>query len=169
MEATPHKCITCDSPAIKCVAGSWLCAKHKRLRQMRYKAMYDGKVAPSLAEMENLPGANLCCPDCGVTMTWTSAIGRRTLATFQHYRDGALAIVCQSCNSRHGRLPGDMYRDLADKSLQHCPSCRRVLPPAAFHKHAGRGRGIQVPCKECRSHRDRSRTARDLRAASLEA
>ena len=49
------------------------------------------------------------CPECGTAMNWFTADGASTVATIQHYRDGTIAIVCKSCNTRHAFMDGDSY------------------------------------------------------------
>lgn len=86
-----------------------------RMTQMKKCAKKAGKYVPTDEEIKNLPGFDLVCPDCGKEMLVTSRNNpkkRNRVMSLQHYRDGTLALVCISCNSRHGKMKGDSYRDL---------------------------------------------------------
>lgn len=145
----------CGKAGCSCVAvirqgHQWLCAKHYRFGQMRVRAKRDGKAVPSHEELHAMAGADLVCPDCGVHMNWRAKDGRSTVASLQHYRDGSMAIVCISCNTRHAYMSGDAYRAMP-KDHKQCPACLQIKPCAEFTADNGRTGPLKRKshCREC--------------------
>jgi hypothetical protein len=126
----------------------------KRFQQMRQTARRYGKAVPSYKELEQMPGINMLCPDCGIDMKWTRAECTRSVVTLQHYRDGTMALVCFSCNSRHRDMPGDLYRDMP-KDSKLCAGCQQIKKLDDFHndfsgdKYLNKG----TYCKTCATQR----------------
>lgn len=125
------KCYVCGNNAIKRHGRTNMCEIHSRLKQMQKTAKADGKYVPSFWELESLIPSNMICQDCGVTMHWIDDNNRPFGAVLQHYKDKSLGIVCNSCNIKHGMLPGDMYRDVPnDHKL--CTACKTIKPLFKF-------------------------------------
>lgn len=147
-----RKCKFCDLPAFL-KSKAWRCARHHRYAQMRREARYQGKLIPTFEELDAMPGSNLICPTCDIKMNWFSSEGGRArVAALQHYRDGSLAIVCLACNTRHGAMPGDQYRELP-KEHKRCPRCTEIKPHAEFFfvRWGDRPPKISSSCRQCRS------------------
>lgn len=119
------KCFICGDDSIKRHGRSDKCAKHHRFSQMQKAALSDKKYVPSFYELESFVPANMACPNCGKVMHWIDDANRSSGAVLQHYRDGSLAIVCHSCNVRHGFMPGDMYKNLPD-GHKLCVACKTI-------------------------------------------
>lgn len=131
-----------------------LCIKHYRFFQMRHTAGSYGKTVPSWEHLEETCPANMKCQDCGCSMNWRRADGNKTCATLQHYRDGTMAIVCWSCNSRHRAMPGDTYRQLPPNH-KYCPSCKMVKMADDFYRSRAKETvmGLTTYCKPCSDDR----------------
>ncbi len=145
------RCSRCGIAAVRKQGHQHLCARHYRFGQMRSRAKRDGKVVPSHEHLEQM----LCdaCPECGVVMNVLSREGERErTASLQHYRDGAMAIVCLSCNTRHAFMPGDTYRDMP-KDHKWCPKCKTAKPFADYSADNGRTGPMKIKswCKQCAS------------------
>lgn len=145
-------CSRCGEESARRQGHQWLCAKHYRFGQMRVLAKRRGKAIPTHEELHGMPGSNLNCPDCGVLMNWLSEDGMATVASLQHYRDGSMAIVCRSCNTRHAYMPEDTYRDMP-KDHKWCPKCESTKPFSMFALDNGRSGPMKLKswCKECSS------------------
>jgi hypothetical protein len=127
-----------------------LCAKHYRFGQMRVTAKRHGKETPSHASLHAMVNDQMLCPDCGVQMNWRAKNGKSTVASLQHYRDGRMAIVCLSCNTRHASMEGDSYCDMP-KDHKQCPSCKTIKHQSCFFADNGRSGPIKrkSTCKSC--------------------
>lgn len=142
------KCYVCGEGAIKRHNKSNLCIKHHRFIQMQKTAKHDKKYIPSIYELEGLVPKDMVCQDCGVVMNWIDG-DRAEGAVLQHYRNGTLGIVCMSCNTKHGLMPGDSYRDVP-KGQKLCRSCKTIKPIEEFGKR-GKSEGDYPKsiCKSC--------------------
>jgi hypothetical protein len=125
------KCYICGDAAIKRHGRANRCEKHHRFIQMQKTAKQDGKYVPSVYEIEKLVSINMKCVDCGCLMHWIDDDNRSAGAVLQHYRDGTLGIVCLSCNTKHGFLPGDSYRDVPVGN-KLCRACKTIKPLFMF-------------------------------------
>jgi len=116
---------------------------------MQKTAKGDKKYVPSFFELEKLVPDNMICQDCGIEMHWIDDDNRPSGAVLQHYRDGTLGIVCCSCNTKHGIMVGDSYRDVpAGHKL--CPGCKTIKPHSAYSKRRDSGKEYPVTlCKPC--------------------
>lgn len=143
------KCYVCGDEAIQRHGRANLCAKHRRFIQMQKVAKYDGKYIPSLFEIEKITPINMICQDCGVLMNWIDGSNRSATAVLQHYRDNSIGIICSSCNTKHGHMAGDSYRDLPhDHKL--CGSCKTIKPLSDFHQRKdGKKPYPMTKCKTC--------------------
>jgi hypothetical protein len=143
-------CSRCGDPSVRKQGHQHLCAKHYRFGQMRSRAKRDGKLVPSHEQLNLMAGSDLNCPDCTRRMNWLQSEGASTVASLQHYRDGTLAIVCLSCNTRHASMDGDSYRDMP-KDHKRCGNCREIKPAAEFTKDLGRSGELRrkSTCKAC--------------------
>lgn len=142
------KCYVCGDDAIKRHGRANMCAKHRRFIQMQKTAKQDKKYVPSIYEIEKLVPANMVCQDCGVVMNWIDG-DRAEGAVLQHYRDGTLGIVCLSCNTKHGLMPGDSYRDVPT-GHKLCRCCKTIKPRSEFGKRsASEGAYPKSKCKAC--------------------
>jgi hypothetical protein len=144
------ECRTCGAPGRKWGNRGNLCSKHHRFIQMRYSAKTKGKVMPTVSELESMRGVELICPDCGIKMNWEAKDGQCSVASLQHYRDGTMAIVCRSCNTRHAHMMGDSYKDIP-KDHKHCPACLVVKPSSDYYAKNSRSGNLKrgSKCKSC--------------------
>lgn len=143
------KCYICGDDAIKRYNWASLCEKHQRFIQMRKAAKTDKKYVPSIYEIERLVPKDMLCQDCGTKMHWIDNQNRSSGAILQHYRDGTLGIVCMACNTKHGMLPGDLYREIPpDHKL--CRFCKTIKPLSMFHvRRDGKKPYPLSRCKPC--------------------
>jgi hypothetical protein len=143
------KCYICGIDAIKKYDWHSLCEKHYRFIQMRKTAKADKKYSPSIYELEKLVPSNMKCADCGKAMHWIDNNNRSDGAVLQHYRDGTLGIVCMACNTKHGMMPGDSYRD-TPKDHKLCRTCKTIKPLSDFHtRKDGKKPYPMSKCKKC--------------------
>lgn len=150
-------CSCCGVTAFRIQGHQWLCEKHYRFGQMRAKAKQAQKYVPSRLQLDELYKEGFACADCQLPMCWTVHNGTQELvATLQHYRDGSIALVCRSCNSRHGSMTGDTYRDMP-KDHRKCPQCNEVKPFVMFSADNGRSGKMKLKswCKQCSSEAHR--------------
>jgi hypothetical protein len=152
------RCYYCEAEAQRSDGGQALCAMHYRFRQMRGEAKRRGKVVPTWEQLTAM--AADVCPDCGVRMNWLAVEASRTVATLQHYRDGTMALVCKSCNSRHTAMPGDSYCEMP-KDHKWCGKCRLTKPFSAFSPRSGSG--YHSYCKPCSAAYTAARKAAGVR------
>ena len=144
-------CSRCGVGAVRKQGQQWLCARHYRFGQMRARAKRDGKAVPTHEQLAAMLGDS--CGDCGVVMNLLSRVGERErTASLQHYRDGSMAIVCVSCNTRHAFMPGDSYRDMP-KDHKRCPQCETAKPFSDYAADNGRSGPMKLKswCKQCSS------------------
>ena len=156
-------CSTCSAPAVRKQGNQQLCSRHYRIAQMRSVERRAGKVVPTREQLEGM--LRDTCADCGCVMNLLSHKGEQhRTASLQHYRDGSLAVVCLSCNTRHASMPGDTYRDMP-KDHKRCPHCETAKPFSAFAADNGRSGPMKLKswCKECssKSHTEWQRNNRD--------
>ena len=144
------RCAKCKEEAVIVQGHQHLCDKHYRFGQMRATAKRHNKVVPAHEQLERMASQDMRCPDCGVPMNWRSKDGKATVASLQHYRNGSIAIVCLSCNTRHAFMEGDSYRDMP-KDHKQCPSCNHIKPQREFYADNGRSGGMKKKsiCKVC--------------------
>ena len=144
------KCSRCDLDATMKQGNQHLCDKHYRFGQMRVSAKRNGKKVPSHTNLHELVDDQMLCPDCDTRMNWRSKDGKSTVASLQHYRDGRMAIVCLSCNTRHASMDGDSYCDMP-KDHKQCPSCKSVKHGSEFSIDNGRSGQVKRKsiCKSC--------------------
>lgn len=142
------KCYVCGDDAIEKNGRSNLCIKHHRFIQMQRTAKHDKKYVPSIYEIEKIAPNDMVCQDCGSMMNWAEG-DRSSGAVLQHYRNRSLAIVCLACNTKHGQMPGDSYRDLP-KGHKLCRCCKTIKPLDDFGKR-GKAEGDypKSKCKQC--------------------
>lgn len=143
-------CARCGELASHKQGRQWLCPKHYRFGQMRASAKRRGLRVPAHQELADLVPDGMLCPDCKREMNWLGREGQASVASLQHYRDGTLALVCRSCNTRHAFAPGDSFRD-APKDHKHCPKCRLFKPMGDFAADNGRSGQIKLKswCRSC--------------------
>lgn len=144
------QCSRCGDDAARKQGHQWLCAKHYRFGQMRSKAKSGGKKVPSHDELHAMRGSDLTCPDCNRKMNWLASDGADSVASLQHYRDGSMAIVCLSCNSRHASMEGDSFTGM-DSSSKRCPACGQVKPSTEFTADNSRSGALRRKsyCRSC--------------------
>ena len=143
------KCYLCGDDAISRHGRKNLCSKHIRFEQMQSTAKNDKKYVPSIYEIEKLVPKDMKCPDCKCSIHWINDENRTQGAVLQHYRNGTLGIVCLACNTKHGMMPGDSYKDIPVGS-KLCRTCKTIKPLSMFHKRKdGRIPYPMTKCKEC--------------------
>lgn len=143
-------CSRCHEKATIKQGNQWLCDKHYRFGQMRANAKRHDKLVPSYEELHAMSGADLVCPDCNRKMNWRSRDGKSTVASLQHYRDGSMAIVCRSCNTRHAFMNDDSYKEMP-KDHKQCPICKTIKPLVDFSADNSRSGDLKIKsnCKKC--------------------
>ena len=141
-------CYICGSNAIALHGRKNLCGKHKRFIQMQATARNDKKYSPSIYEIESLVPKDMSCQDCGITMHWIDNEKRSSGAVLQHYRDGTLGIICMSCNTKHGLMPGDSYREVPT-GHKLCRCCKTIKPLSMFSLR--RDGKVPYPLTKCKS------------------
>ena len=143
-------CARCNEKAVRFQGRQHLCARHYRFGQMRASAKRHGKVVPSHAALEAMVPVGMVCPDCDRKMVWFSSQDRELVASLQHYRDGQMALVCRSCNTRHAYMPDDLYRETGP-GFKWCPGCEKPLPLSAFWLDSGRTGSMKNKsrCRDC--------------------
>ena len=143
------KCYICGNITFKRNGRSNLCETHHRFIQMQKTAKQDGKYIPSIYEIENLAPKNMNCADCGCLMHWIDNDNRAFGAVLQHYRNGTLGIVCLSCNTKHGHMPGDSYRNVP-VGEKLCRTCKTIKPLSMFSlRKDGKKPYPLTKCKIC--------------------
>jgi hypothetical protein len=143
------KCYVCGEDAIERHGRSNLCAEHRRFVQMQKTAKQDKKYVPSIYELQSLTPKDMRCGDCDIEMNWIDSSKRSSGAVLQHYRDGTLGITCFSCNTKHGLMIGDSYRDLP-KGHKLCGVCKKIKPLDMFGKRSAKeGDYPKTKCKAC--------------------
>jgi hypothetical protein len=143
-------CTACGGDAYAIRQRRPLCAMHFRIDKMRDSARQSGKVVPSRSEIEAIFPRDWNCTHCGCPMTAKRAENPPAVASLQHYRDGSLGVVCLSCNSRHGSMDGDEFRNLPEGHKQCC-RCKVIKPISDFwqkRKHKTR-RYYPTICAPC--------------------
>lgn len=142
-------CYICGEESIKRHGRTNMCAKHNRFKQMQKTAKADKKYVPSFNELELHVPTNMKCPLCNVRMHWIDDENRSSGAILQHYRDGSVGITCASCNTKHGNMVGDSYKDLpSDHKL--CNACKTIKPLSEFSKRREKSGVYPVSkCKAC--------------------
>lgn len=162
------RCTQCGEPSQGAYDNWSLCVKHSRYRQMRTAAQSNGKLVPTQKQLVDLTPKDMTCPDCGVEMTWLKRDSPRKVATLQHYRDGTLAIVCMSCNAKHGHSVGDIYREIGP-NFKLCRACKNILPVLDFTRKRDKNGPWYYKnlCKKCNREQMRKdhATHRDYRNA----
>ena len=128
-----------------------LCPKHHRFGMMREIAKAARKRVPSYEELESLLAQlkDLKCPVCNRVMVWFKHESDRTVITLQHNRDGSIALICFSCNSRHRDNGDALYQIGPDQ--KRCSRCKRVLPLSGFtsDRTSGVWANRKCVCKTC--------------------
>lgn len=143
------KCYICGEFSIKKYKWRCLCEKHFRFIQMMKAAKTDKKYVPSIYEIERHVPADMKCQDCGDTMHWIDNNKRNKGAVLQHYRDGTIGIVCMACNTKHGLLPGDLYREIPS-GHKLCRACKTIKPLSMFYLRKDSGKPYpKTHCKSC--------------------
>ena len=142
------KCYICGNLAIKRGNRSNLCEKHYRFIQMQKTAKTDKKYVPNIFELEKLVPKDMKCQDCGSYMHWIDDANRRLGAVLQHYRNGTLGITCLSCNTKHGLMVGDSYKDVP-VGHKLCRSCKTIKPLDLFYKR--KDYKVPYPMTKCKS------------------
>lgn len=150
MSKPDGQCSVCGEAAVRVQGHQKLCAKHYRFGQMRATAKRRGLYVPTHAELHMLVRDDNRCVDCTRAMVWLGKEDSVLVATLQHYRDGTIALVCLSCNSRHASMPEDTYRDMP-KDHKRCPQCAAIKPFGAFAKDNSHTGTIKLKswCKTC--------------------
>lgn len=130
--------------------------KHKALSMMLARAKQWGKAVVSRDQLEAMVPLDMRCPACSREMTWKRSEGGGRTATLQHDRGGSIRILCSTCNTRHARLPGDMFYELPPDQ-KYCRGCAQKLPRSAFPVDARRPGVQRSRCRECENGDSRRR------------
>lgn len=145
-----QSCSRCSASASHYQGHQWLCPKHYRFGQMRANAKRRGLLVPSHDDLVQMVPKGMHCPECHIVMNWLGRDGQTYVATLQHYRDGQMAIVCRSCNTRHAFAPGDTFRDTR-KDHKFCPQCLTFRPFTEFYADKSRSGPMKLKswCRDC--------------------
>jgi rRNA maturation endonuclease Nob1 len=83
-------------------------------------------------------------------MNWFASDGRSTVISLQHDRSGDIRLMCHACNTRHAKMPGDLFYEVGPDK-HRCPRCERILPLNAFWKDRSgdKWRNRWSYCKDC--------------------
>lgn len=149
-------CYICGDAAIKKYKWRCLCEKHFRFFQMMKAAKSDKKYVPSIYELERHVPSDMKCQDCGDLMHWIDNHNRRKGAVLQHYRDSTIGIVCMACNTKHGMMPDDTYREVP-VGHKLCGGCKTIKPLSGFYTRRDGVRPYPMTkCKDCNltAHRE---------------
>ena len=168
---TTHKICSrkgCDDDGINKADGSgstWYCEKHYRFNRMRSDAQRRGKVVPTWEECEKMllecldeHGQLGKCPSCGRQMQWRAGADKKRGPTIslQHNHDGTMRMICQSCNSGHGKSRvGDRYLEPTPVGFKHCADCDTAKPLEQFNRDRRAGTGFGAFCRDCGNKRNR--------------
>jgi hypothetical protein len=150
-QATTVNCIHCDQEGVRDVngRGTLYCEAHYRLSRMRRSAKAGGKFVPGIAELEALVPDPLVCSECDLEMFWRSNVaGMSAVVSLQHWKDGTVSLICQSCNARMTHS-----EDVPPEGHRRCFKCCAVKLLAEF---TTRG----YICKTCRSEYDKQRRSK---------
>lgn len=150
-------CGRCKAAASHKQGHQWLCPMHYRFGQMRACAKRNGKLVPSHEQLHNMLSylIDFQCPHCFRKMNWLQRDGSPTQVTLQHYRSGSLGLICLSCNTRHGKMPGDEFCELPN-GHKKCFGCDTVKPLTSFRGDNGkRWNNKQAYCRDCANSRHR--------------
>lgn len=131
----------------------YYCWVHHRIRQMRSKAHKKGKEVPAVERLEKLfkDHEDMFCRCCDKKMIMHSNMGSMSdVITLQHNADGTLILICFSCNSAHGQLPGDIYYHIPN-GFKYCSKCDTIKPFSEFYSHSATRDGFQNYCKQCQA------------------
>ena len=150
------QCYLCGEDSIRRNGKTKMCEKHFRFHQMRNCAKWFKKYVPTIFKLEELsqvyPVSIMLCPDCGCNMHWIDDNNRSSGIVLQHYKDGTINLICNSCNIKHGNMIGDSYREIKTGE-KFCSSCLTVKPLNLFSKRKEKGKTYPVSkCKQC-SHK----------------
>jgi hypothetical protein len=117
-----------------------------RLQNMRAAAKRRGVVVPSMEELLAMVPADMKCPCCGRDMVWTTKLGTRAdVISLQHYSNGAIGMVCYSCNSRMRHL----HDDIPPEGWKLCAVCKVTKKYEAFRPSAKGFAGRDAWCAAC--------------------
>jgi hypothetical protein len=145
------ECSRCNMPATRNDGGTMhLCDCHYRIKKMRNSAQQTGKSVPSSAEIEAMIAAldGMRCPACKRTMVLHTDRGDlASVVSLQHWEDGTVGLLCQSCNTRH-RSAGDERFAQISADTKSCSICKSILPLRDFNVGDGFGRR-QSACRKC--------------------
>jgi hypothetical protein len=128
-------------------------ARTAKFRMMIGCARKYGKAEPTMEEIEGMVPDDLVCI-CGRQMLMFA--GRWTRAetmTLQHWDDGSMSIVCQSCNSTHSRLGDDIFF-CTPAGACWCAECQEYKPESLFGNYAGRSKP-KCTCFDCTAEKAR--------------
>lgn len=141
-------CEVCGGEVYKSRNQVPLCVKHYRVLAWIKDSKHRGVTVPNWFQMEKIIPADMKCPVCRKTMTWTRIEGTSHIITIQHDRDGAIGILCFTCNIRHRGHSGDNFYEHCG-SVKKCPRCKTVRPFEEFSEHPTTLDGRRGYCKSC--------------------
>ncbi len=152
LEDVKKNCSRCGDPSLRRQGNQWLCKRHYRFGQMRIAAKRAGKVVPEHAELETMVQPDNKCQSCNELMTWLASESQQRVVSLQHYRNGTMALVCRSCNTRHASMPGDTFCEMP-KDHKRCPACEAIKHRSLFSSYRSRtGRlTARSHCRSCSS------------------
>lgn len=150
------QCFICELEGQKRNGYRIACRKHQRMYGMRLHAKSEGKYVPSYDELERIWPEPFVCFVCHELMTLGGFSGhRKHVASLQHNRDSTIAIICVSCNFKHGvtLCPERQFYDELNASNKFCPRCKQIKLRNNFYTSKGETCGLSGYCKQCESER----------------
>ena len=141
-----------------------LCAK---IVEARATACKKGKAVPSWSDAVGLIPLDMKCPCCNFEMTLHKEYaGLHRTMSLQHWKDGRIGWVCQSCNSRMKTT-----EELPPEGTRRCGDCAEVKPLDAFYasRSSTSHTKLMTKCIECAKLRSAAQWERKKLAARADA
>lgn len=148
-----NTCAHCKEPGNYRNGRQLFCAIHYRMKDMRTKAKVYGKTVPSREQIkilfDILVKNGMRCPGCQCLMHWTVRLGPlRSVVSLQHDRSGQIKLICQSCNTRHHHVKGDLFYEIP-KGSKYCCGCNQILTLESFSSSSTSLLAVRSRCRKC--------------------
>jgi|ERR1700761_1286489 len=139
--------------------------RSERVKWLRKAPIFGKMDAPSVRMAVQEVPVDRKCPRCGEMKPLSEFVPDRTKAS-------GYASRCKPCDRikcreywarKYPDGPIRRNRDLAERGLRHCGSCRRDLPLSEFTPKGSTQEGLNTRCRGC--DRERGREGRELRRA----
>jgi hypothetical protein len=143
-------CKRCGDLRVRINSSVVGCKRCWRFRYMRICATKYNKVVPSIDALDEMEASlvRFQCPHCSRQMNWLAREGESTVVTLQHYRDGRMGLICRACNTKHAKMPEQVFLSLRD-GQKWCPACKTVKALSGFYASAHTKEKVTSVCKPC--------------------